>query len=109
MKTRRFIFSLVLFLLGAIALSINPSITGNVVSFIPQGVSNVLLILGFLFVFTGILLAISTSYDTDYSPGYDDPRDKEQFFDSEYSDYEGFDYSENKEKIKPEKRIIKND
>lgn len=83
----------------------NPSLTGAVTSKVSQEGSFFMLTLGFLFVITGILLAISVRYDTTGEYSYDNPA--EDFVDSD-EERMSFEFKDNKTKIKPENRTVKN-
>jgi len=62
MAKKRLLFALLLFLLGAIIIAMNPAITGAVIS-VQNGDSLLIIGVGFLFILTGLIVAVSAKFD----------------------------------------------
>jgi len=62
MAKLKLFFALLLFLLGAVVIVLEPSITGAVVS-APESESFLIIGVGFLFVLTGLIVAVSAKFD----------------------------------------------
>lgn len=62
MAKLKLLFALLLFLIGAVLALFNPTLTGAVIS-APEGNSFLVIGLGFLFVLTGLIVAVSAKFD----------------------------------------------